>query len=206
MNKQLALVISVLAALLIIPFVIWGIIAFSQRGTVAVSVYVAPHDASIAVGDQHFSGSSSIRVKPGSYTVTISKDGFQTNTQKIIVRDNKPNSIVSTLTPVSAAAQQWYKDNQDEVLTVEGKAGELAAQQGQDFIDNYPITKWLPLDNATFTIGYKQVSDDPSKGIIITISALEGYREAALQQIRDKGFDPSDYTIEFTSYRNPFNE
>jgi len=206
MDKRLRLIVVALAVLVIIPLIVWGFIMASENGTSAVSVFIAPNDATVEVGGQSFKADKTIRLKPGSYTVKISKDGFEADSQKIIVQDNKESSLVSVLLPVSESAKKWYQENKNEVLRIEGKAGELSAQQGQDFISQYPITKWLPIQKAIYSIGYKQVSENTSDGIIITISASEGYREAALQEIRDKGFDPTDFTIEFTNYRNPFNE
>lgn len=206
MNKRLIYIVIGFIGIIIIPIITWSIMTVSQNGTAPVSVVIAPKNATVEINNQTFKGNETIRVKPGTYTVKISKDGFETDTQKIVIKEDKTNSIISTLNPISDAAKQWYQNNQTEVLRVEGKAGQLSAQQGEEFINQYPITKWLPLQKATYTIGYKQLSENSDEGIVITISAVEGYREAALQEIRDKGFDPSDYTIEFTNYRSPFNE
>lgn len=194
--------VATIAALFVIPLVIWGVMTVLQQGTVGVSVSVLPNDATVKINDKDYSNQTSIRLKPGTYTVTVSKEGFDTDTQKLVVKEGKSATFISMPAPISADARRWVTNNQRAYLELEGKAGKLATQEGRELIDEYPLTKWLPLQKATFTIGYKQ----PEEAVIITIDATEGYREAALQEIRDLGYNPSDYTIEFTNYRNPFDE
>ena len=47
-------------------------------------------------------------------------------------------------------------------------------------------------------------SDPSGNSIIIEIDAREGYRQAALYKIRELGYDPTDLTINFRGYENPF--
>lgn len=204
MNKRALITTFGVIGFLLIPLVIWGLTTLPQQGKVAVSVEVLPSEATVKINNQDYSGQKTIHLEPGTYTATISHEGFETDTQQLIVKEgDKDLALFSTPQPITSEAERWVRENQNAYLTLEGKAGEAAVQQGAEFIEEYPLTKWLPLQKATYTIGYKQ--DGPDK-IIITINAFSGYREAALQEIRDLGFDPSDYTIEFTDYRNPFDE
>lgn len=194
--------IVTIAALFVIPLAIWGAMTVIQQGTVGVSMSVLPQDATVKINDKEYTNQTSIRLKPGTYTVTVSKEGFDSDTQELVVKEGEPATFISMPAPISADARRWVTNNQRAYLELEGKAGELATQRGRELIDEYPLTKWLPLQKAIYTIGYKQ----PEEAVIITIDATEGYREAALQEIRDLGFNPGDYTIEFTNYRNPFDE
>lgn len=204
MNKNLTLIGLVIVAIIVLPVVIWGFISFTERGTAPVAITVVPSDSLVKIDSQEYKGKKSIRLKPGTYDVSVSKQGFATDTQKLIVKENEEANLISLLVPTSDDAQYWVKKNQSAYLEAEKKASLLATKQGEDFTDRHPITKWLPLQKATYLIGYRQV--EGSDDIIITISATEGFREAALQEIRDRNFDPSDYVIEFNDYRNPFNE
>lgn len=202
MNKNLVLIGATLATLIIIPLAIWGIVSFSEQGTEHVKLVIVPADATVKIGDKEYKGEKSIRLQPGEYPVTVSKEGFETVNQKLLIKEGKEATHISLLLAVSPEALKWAKDNQSAYRAAEGAAGTLAIQQGEEFIDKYPITKWLPLQKATYVIGYKQPEADK---LIITITATEGYREAALDELRKKGTDPSDYVIEFNNYRNPFN-
>jgi len=206
MNKRILVIISFLGLLVVVPLVWWLVSSTMQGNSVPVSVVVVPSDAAVKVGDTTYKNKTSVRLEPGTYTVTVSKDGFESTTQTIVVQKAYTDSIVAGLLPKSESATQWYKTHQSLYQELEGKAGDLIEEKSKVFNDMYPITKYLPIQKAIYTIGYKQVSNDPTKGIIITINAGEGYREAALQEIRDLGFKPGEYTIEFLEYRNPFNE
>jgi hypothetical protein len=73
------------------------------------------------------------------------------------------------------------------------------------FADENPIINDLPYENLIYSIGYRIDPSDPShNSIILTIDAPEGTRNAAVQQIRDMGYDPTEYKIEFKDYKNPF--
>lgn len=203
MNKRAVIAIVSIIGFLCIPLVIWGFTTLPQQGRVAVSVEVLPGDATVKINDQDYSGQKTIHLEPGTYTAVVSHEGFETDTQQLIVEEgDKDLTLFSVPSPNTSEAERWVLENQGAYQTLEGKAGAAAVQEGAEFIEAYPLTKWLPVQKSIYTIGYKEVSG----GIIVTINAFGGYREAALQEIRDLGFDPSDYTIEFVNYRNPFNE
>lgn len=202
MNKRSTLIVVSIGAFLVIPLAIWVVTLISQQGTVNVPLLVLPKDATVKIGDRDFTNKNSAHLKPGTYKAVVSKDGFESSTQEVVVKEGVSTSLVSPLVAISADAQRWATAHQKDYLELEQKAGEFAAQEGQEFIEEYPLTKWLPLQKATYAIGYKRSGD----GVVITIDAQNGYREAALQDIRDLGYDPSDYKIEFTNYRNPFDE
>jgi len=64
----------------------------------------------------------------------------------------------------------------------------------------------LPYDNLVYTIGYQADPSDPTgQSVIIDIDAAEGYRNAAVDKIRELGYDPADYKITFEGYVNPFS-
>jgi len=204
MNKKKTLIIAALLVFIAIPVIIWVINSTLQKGTVSVETLIVPSNATVKINDETYSNKRSINLKPGNYTVVTSRDGFETNTQDILVADGQTNAIIASLLPVSEEAKRWQENNMKAYLELEGRAGSIAAQQGQEFIDTYPITKSLPLQKPTYTIGYRQVTEEGKQGIVITINAVEGFRESALQELRDRDVNLGDYTIEFTDYRSPF--
>lgn len=206
MNKRVTLISIAIVALVAIPVALWIRTSISQQGTVQVAILTVPEDATVVVKDVSYTGKKSFRIAPGVYEVKTSKEGFSETTQTITVSEDTKTTVIAALNPESIEAQQWAQRNQLKYTRLEGQAGQLANEKGRAFNEEYPITKKLPLQKATYRLGYRQVSEKASDGIIVTISAYQGYREAALQELRDLGFDPSDYTIEFTNYRNPFNE
>lgn len=205
MNKNLKLAIAAAALITAIPIAIWIWTLISWQGTAKVELIVLPVDAKVTVNDEDFSNKKSIRLKPGDYTFTVSKDGFETDTQKLKINNSDKNvEFFSTPIPVSNEALLWAEENLNSYHKLEGRAGKASAEKGRELIEKHPIVSILPIQEAVFSIGYKTSGDNES--LTLTVHAEEGYRESALQKIRDQGYDPSDYKIVFEDYRSPFNE
>lgn len=177
----------------------------SKSNKIAVTISSAPTDAAITVDGQRI-GSNPVYLEPNkTYKFTASKDGFETqSTTKYIT---SADSVVPFELPgVSDEAKQWAKDNQDIYLEVEGSAGQSAIKKGEAFTAKNPVTDSLPLETLIYTIGYKADQTDPSgNSIIVTVDAAPGYRNGALQAIKDLGYDPTQFKIEFKDYTNPFS-
>jgi hypothetical protein len=175
-----------------------------KTDNVAITVAVAPSDASISI-DGKTSGTGTVYLASGkAYKVVISKDGFSTYSVNQYI-DSAHDTISVALSPISDEAKKWVEENQDQYLAIEGDAGAQANATGEEFSKQNPITDDLPIDNLIYTIGYKNDQTDPSgNSIIITVDAAAGYRNGAIQAIRDLGYDPTKYKIEFKDYQNPF--
>ena len=66
-----------------------------------------------------------------------------------------------------------------------------------------PILKKIPYTDPYYQISYKTVSAT-SNDIIITIhTPSPRYRYYAIRELKSWGYDPTDYTIEFTDFVNP---
>ena len=199
--------VTIFAAIcIIIALLGYGVyLQVSKTDKVAVAINSAPSDVAIKVDGQSV-GASPVYLAPNkTYKFTVSKDGFETqSTSKYITSSD--NTISFELPGVSNEAKQWAKDNQDQYLQVEGKAGEAAIKKGEAFTSKNPVTDSLPLETLIYTIGYKADKTDPSgNSIIITIDAAPGYRNGAIQAIKDLGYDPTQFKFEFKDYTNPFS-
>lgn len=62
----------------------------------------------------------------------------------------------------------------------------------------------LDAKSTLYTIDYDQNLKDKDSPITLNITASESYREAALESIRQAGFNPGDFLITFKDYENPF--
>lgn len=204
MNRRY-LVIGILA-LGIMGLVIFSIVnLISQKDTIPVQIYIVPDSAIVKIDNKKYSNNSTAHLKAGVYNVVSTKDGFNENsiTFNVNTTDSSP-TINIALYPSSASATDWYNQNQNLYLQFEGREGTIANKNGDDFAKINPITAYLPIQKAIYTIGYKNDPSQGINGIIVTIKAYNGYREPALQEIRDKGINPSDYKIEFVDYKDPF--
>jgi len=193
----------------IIILIFIGLIGFyaftliSRAGKEPVQIYLVPGDARLTLnGEEYRPGLSYI--KPGEYEVKAEREGFESYQETITIGQPNSMDIDIALNPVSEEARQWQQDNLDGYLAAEGRAGARAIEEGKEFSAKNPIVDHLPFRNFIYTIGYKANPDIPN-GIILTITAITGSREAALNKIRELGFDPTDYEINFNNYENPFS-
>jgi hypothetical protein len=200
-HKRLSIIIIII--LLTIPVIYYAYINIDRAGKVEVSIDAAPEDATITI-DSRPSKPGTTFLKPGTYVIKASKSGFADYTTTQVIGEDQ-RTIAVLLKPVSEEAKQWAQKNQQKYLEVEGKVGQVSAEQGEAFRTKNPIVNLLPYKNYLFTIGYKNDNSDASgNSIIVTINAPEAYRDSAIYQIYQWGYDPTDFKIEFTNFNNPF--
>lgn len=201
-NVKLGIGLFVVAILALLGYGLYKQVV--TAGTIPVTVAAAPGDASISVDGKQV-GTGTINLKPGKkYEVKATKDGFlpYNGTQFI---DKSSDKITVALQPDSEEAQKWVNEHQQQYIDVEAQAGAREDAAGKEFSDKNPITDDLPLETLIYTIGYKRDNTDPSgDSIILTIDAAPGYRNGAINAIRDLGYDPTKFKIEFYNYTNPF--
>lgn len=201
MRKNIVIAISVIIFLIIISYVIY--LAIDRNGKVAITVNVLPQDALVTFNGKDI-GKGTVYVVPGTYSIKASKSGFADFTASEYL-DHSGQIVTLLLDAQTVEAKKWMQDHQDTYAEFEGKAGEQANTRGDDFQKKNPITGILPYSNLIYTIGYKADPADPSgNSIIIEIDASDGYRQSALFQITQWGYNPADFKINFRNYKNPF--
>lgn len=175
----------------------------NQSDKISITIDAVPSDAKITVNGKTVQTGTS-HVNPGTYTVKATKDGFADFSESLTVGQDK-QLVPILLAPVSVEAKQWARDNQPQYRKLEAKAGAAAAEQGEAFQEKNPIVQHLPYTNLLYSIGYRRDPDDTTgNSIIIEIDAANGYRQTAIYQLYQWGFDPTDFTIRFRNYQDPF--
>ncbi len=193
----------IVAAALLLGIISYNVFILSTRaGKTKVEVVVVPKDATIQVNGEGMR--PPLYLAPGEYTFSASKTGFTTLQQTKVISE-KDITLTMPLAAESDEAKKWADQNQQQYAELEGIAGKIANQEGEALSDQHPIIQALPYSNFFYTIGYRNDLSDPSgNSIIITIDAITGYRNAAIKQIRELGYDPAQYKIEFKNYESPF--
>lgn len=183
--------------------VYFGIIQLSQQGKTKVDISILPNDADITLnGTSVHPGISYIA--PGEYTIVAKRSGFHTYEEVSIIK-NEADSILIMMEASSEEGEKWVSDHTSLYQDLEAKSGKEIIESGQTFYEKNPIVADLPYRNSLFVIGYEHPKDDPdSEKIIVTIDAPYGYRESAIYQIQQWGYQPAEYWIQFNNYENPF--
>ena len=195
-----------LAGILFIFLIIaWGIITFVERnGKTALTIRTVPSDAIITVNDKRI-GNGTHWLRDASYTIKVEKDGFDSQERDIDVSQSKEQNVAAvSLTPNSDEAKKWADEHAIEYSKNEQYGAIEASSNGKYFAEKNPITKKLPFTDPYFKIGYK-VDDD--KSIVLTIDTPSPrYRFYAIEKIRELGYDPTDFVIQFEDFKNPLEQ
>ena len=180
----------------------WGIATFiDQNDKLPVVVSVVPSDATVEFNGKN-EGNGTHYLPADSYEVTVKKDGFKSVTKQVIVTDKKQQNVVAvSLTAESNDAKKWAKEHTNDYAKNQAYGAIEADSNGRYFAAKNPITTKLPYNDPYFTIGYI-VNKDQSVTITI-VTPSPRYRFYAVQKIRDLGYEPTDFKIEFKDFSNP---
>ena len=109
-------------AYIIGAIVVVGLLAltgwFLLRPQGSVELALAPEEITMTITDtdprkvQH---GQNLRLHPGAYNATFSRDGFKSETTRIVVRKDQENRLVMALTPLTDAAKKIISDNPESV-------------------------------------------------------------------------------------------
>jgi uncharacterized membrane protein len=191
---------------LAILFTGWAIFNYVTRiGKVGVTISAVPYSARVTINGQS-SGSGVVWLTPGTYTVKASSDGFSSREKRIEVTEKKKQNVVSlALSPQSDSAKKWAEAHQQDYKNNEFYGAIEAQENGKIFSDKHPVVKVLPYNDPYFQLDYRQ--DKDSDQITLTISTSSPrYRYFAIQKLRQLGYDPTDYKIDFKDFKNPLEQ
>ena len=203
MNKRIISILIFLSSLIILTY---GIVIYTSRiNMVPIFLLVSPNKAEITVENKKIIGSQIIYLKPGTYDFKAFRDGFKSETIHVEVKKNKPLRIVFSLTPTTQEAIKELKSSSSKSAEIDKITTDKLVNEQKALEDANPIIKKLPIKNLIYSIGYRVDPNIPN-GIIVEIDTIEGYRNAAINKIKEQGFDPSKLNIVFRNYANAFKE
>lgn len=199
--KNITIAVVGIFSVIVLAYV--AILINNRSGKTPIELSVFPGDATITIDDSTMKPGTRY-LSPGTYIVEAKRDGFEDYSKTLVIEKVK-QEVAIILTANSEEALEWAKENDKEYEKVFAKAQEAAAETGKTFNERNPIAKDLPYKTFFYSVGYRMDPNDPSgNSIIIEIDAPEGYRQAAIYRIRQLGYDPTDFTINFREYENPF--
>lgn len=197
LNPKQKIALFMLVAIVIVAIII-GIFYAVRRSiyTVSVEIVVAPSDATIMVGDKQYQNGS-IKLKPGTYRVSIERDGFESYADEQTFESGKSYKIYQCLAQTDSNGT-FYTDNADENdICYKVQEYELSRAEAELYSDKiYEVTPYHSYDKGFNIDPYK--NDDGSITIkITTLSCNAERREAlyrnALEYLTDNGINPNDY-------------
>ena len=197
------IILILLSLAMLSAIVYFAIISIDRSGKTPVIISSFPEDAVITINDTSIKTGTTY-LTPGTYQLKVTKGGYDTYSRTVILEKTK-QTLAIILIPNSDEAFEYGKKNEAAYRKAQAQGEIAAAEAGKVFSERNPITKDLPYKTFFYSVGYRMDQTDPSgNSILIEIDAMEGYRQAAIYRIRQLGYDPTDFTINFRDYENPF--
>ena len=207
LNSNTKKIIVVLSLFILVPLLIIAISYISSRGNqgkIKVEILAVPSYATTTI-DGETVKKSTVYLSPGVYTFETKQEGFETQKRSIKI-DQTERTVTMALVPISEQADKWAKDNQNAYLKAEGAEGEEADAEGQALIAKNPIIQNLPYTDPLYNINYGTVPGSDTVYILIDAETPSPVaRQAAVERIRSWGYEPTEYIIVFSDFKNPFS-
>lgn len=203
--KQLVLSVSLIVINILAAWLIN--VLYNQIYSSQVTFVTAPSDLSVSINGvkKDIKPNTAIRLKPGEYNLVAQKNNFDKYSGKISVGEKKQEFIPVQLTPSTPIGEKELssEENQSSIQDIYS----LKYTANEESYKDIAILKRLPVKSLLFSI-YSKISQSAQAGdpLTIEVNAPYGYREAAITLIKNWGYDPSVYNIQFTGdYNNPFS-
>jgi uncharacterized protein YraI len=172
-----------------------------------LQIQVAPSGAQVAI-DGHSAGSGKYEINPGEHTITVSRQGFATQTSGANVRAGQTAYFGAILEPNSSATQDWYnKHSSDQQLS------QVIADRGSDYnsasnTQANPFLAQLPLsygdgNGGQITIAPGVPLSGSSQPAIYVNATTPAERQGVLTYMRSRGYDPATMDMVFYDTSNP---
>lgn len=204
-GKYRKLVFGIIVALVIllsglVVYIQWQQAALRQ-GKFAVPVELVPRDATVRLDNERITNRGSAWVTPGDHTVIVSREGFESYKGSVRVSADSTPFIYVALTGKSDDAKKWQENNRHEYTRLELLTIKKSREYNTRFKSNNPIVTILPIKDPYYTIDYRNHDD---KSVELTIyGTAPRYRQAALDFLRKKGYEPTDYRVSYEGFTNP---
>ena len=200
LDKQLIKYFSLgIAYVLIFTLGVIGLNYFDKLNTSSVIHFVsAPAGVKVSatVLNESLNGNNLINVKPGEYTLSFKKDGFESIIKNIKVAEKQTVTVPVSLTPLNEAASREMSSRNN--LQLAQDAASVILSQENEF--QAPINSRLPYSNFLFNINRNEAVGTNA----LVISALPGYNNSALTYIRGWGYKLGELDISFGGTEDPF--
>ena len=200
---------QLLAGVIVLVLLLIGLVAFytirtsqQHQGKIAVPVEVVPRDAKVTLSTgEELTSRGTTYIKPGEYEVSVTKEGFETQNRPLRVSNDSVPYIYIGLAGKTKEAKEWQENNLSEYGRLELLTVEKNREYDTLFSSANPIIEGLPIQDPYYSIDYKN-RDDRSIELIIWGTSPKN-RQAAIDLLRNKNYEPTDYRVLYDGFDNP---
>lgn len=199
-NRRTWLVAAVALAVLVVA--LGGYLLFRGGPQSKVTVRSIPDDLTLTLDGRPISPNGEVMVREGKHTLIAERDGFETDTRVIRVKDGDPLVLKVYLYANGPAGYQWKKDHPDQALEAEAEAGRQHDEGADRVRERYAIIEELPYIGPGFKVDYGVSKADPkskdSIAIYVKVFSAQG-KTKFLEWMQGHGYDPAKYEIIYTT-------
>ena len=198
--KNNRLKITFLSIFIVLIIIVIAVV-HSLINNATISIQVTPSSAKITLDGRSVS-SGDIKVKPGTYTVSATKDGFEAQEVTVEAKANQVSSALLILTSNSEDTKNWYQEHEEDRLLLESISGTSFDHETNIMANKYPVINFIPYNGTTYDINYGTCENSD---FCIMINALvpNGFNDAT-NYLRDHIQNIGAYQYIYTDFENPF--
>lgn len=173
--------------------------------TATLDYYIAPATATISLNQEILKPEGKIKLKPGTYNITVKKSGFNDFSTTLELKHNQTTYFYNTLEPTSDNLN-YYQTHPDDASRVQHVADTQADLERKNYTDGDPIFNITPY--SSYQDGFSIIAEkqDNTSKILLKInlltcsdSQLQNLKEAAYQYLKNHQANPDNYDINFSN-------
>lgn len=170
---------------------------------------VAPKGAHITLDGKGVKGGKHTTI-PGVHTITFSRSGFATQTEKIALTNGQTIYKGVVLLSNTAKTQNWYNKRPADQKIAEGISSHTSDYKSDTATASNGLLQYLPAIGGGFEYqidyGVSLDSKHPDETGIYITAATPQARQDAMTWIRTSGYNPANMDIQFNDFINPLQE
>lgn len=193
-QKKPVLIIAALSVLFIALFVIN--IVNNRTKTAALEIEIAPSDSTVVL-NQNKTGSGKRRIEPGSYTITVSRQGFATQTKQVELFKGSDEYAGFALVSNDSSTAKWYDEHPKDQKVAERVSSIDFDSHAEDNTD--PILSNIPFigPGSEYRIDYSSTDDQKKVHLVISYISLQA-KDDAINWFSNNNYDINKYVITYT--------
>ena len=202
-KKQIITIASVLGAILAVTLIIFTIQTLSKVGKIKVTVKYAPFSAEVTLNGEKLKNNAQNYITPGEYQLSVTNPDFATQTDTIII-NNDTEYLFGLLSATTEHGEKITRERAEEFYEVQGIAGMLSNQYGEQQRTEYPILNQLPFTNSLYKLGYTYNSGQNTPTITISTYSVTSI-DSAISKLKSLAASTEDQITKYSIVINDFN-
>jgi len=176
----------------------------SSRHSATITTEIIPSNTTVKLNGKGIRNGKH-KVTPGTYKLLATREGFKTEEREVTVRADEERYVGIALQSNSEDTSDWYTKNKSDRIKAEGIASNNFDQNNSEQAQLNPLFQQLPVswNHGMTSIGIGPSSRRENQTAVIIQEDSTVGRSSLIKWIRDQGYNPGDYEIEFTDYINP---